>query len=208
MSHVGSLCDARAPLPFVMCLDRLVEGAAVPPGAIHLRQIGYSDPECLGPAAPAFQALQAQGCLHVATHIVPQRETRREMLTADWLLLLDMNKTNPGLQVPAKTFGRIRACRPIPALTTTGSSTECVLALSGIPDACVDFAAASERFDAEVLAFLRRLFSDVTPSAQLWADFDASRHTAALHALTDRVPCKPVPSPGIELQNVANGKPA
>jgi len=208
MSHVGSLYGARTPLPFVACLNRLIEGGAIPPGAIQFRQIGYSDPECLDPAEPAYQALQAHGCLHAVTHIVPQREARQEMLTADWLLLLDMNETNPGVQIPAKTFEYIRACRPILALTTPGSSTERVLALSGIPHACVDFAAAPEQFDAEVLAFLRRLFSDVAPSARFWAEFDASRQTAALSALIDRVRCKPAPQPAGADQVIAAGRPA
>ena len=187
ISHIGSLYGARTPLPFVACLNRLIQGGAMPPDAIQFRQVGYSDPECLDPAEPAYQVLQAHGCLHVVTHIVPQREARQEMLTADWLLLLDMNETNPGVQIPAKTFEYVRACRPILALTTPGSSTERVLALSGIPHACIDFAAPPERFDAEVLAFLRRPFSDVAPSARFWSEFDASRQTAALSALIDRV---------------------
>ena len=209
MSHVGSLYGARTPLPFVACLNRLIESGAMPPGGIQFRQIGYSDPECLDPAEPAFQALQAHGCLHVVAHIVPQREARQEMLTADWLLLLDMNETNPGVQIPAKTFEYIRTCRPILALTTPGSSTERVLALSGIPHACVDFAAAPEQFDAEVLAFLRRPFCDVAPSARFWSEFDASRQTAALSMLIDRVRHKPDPRPTeADLQGVMEGRPA
>ncbi len=208
MSHIGSLYGTRTPLPFVACLNRLIEGGAMPPGAIQFRQVGYSDPECLDPAEPAYQALQTHGCLHVVNHIVPQREARQEMLTADWLLLLDMNEINPGVQIPAKTFEYIRACRPILALTTPGSSTERVLALSGIPHACVDFAAAPEQFDAEVLAFLRRPFSDVAPSARFWSEFDASRQTAALSALIDRVRCKPSPQPVGADQAIAEGRPA
>ncbi len=207
MSHVGSLYGTRTPLPLVACLNRLIAGGAMPPGAIQFRHIGYSDPECLDPSNPAYQALQAQGCLHAVTHIVPQREARQEMLAADWLLLLDMNETNPGVQIPAKTFEYIRACRPILALTTPGSSTERVLALSGIPHACVDFAAAPEQFDAEVLAFLRRPFRDATPSTWFWSEFDASRQTAALSALIDRVRRKPVAQP-VEtgLQEIADGR--
>ncbi len=209
ISHVGSLYGARTPLPFAACLNRLVESGAMPAGAIQFRHVGYSDPECLDPAEPAFQALQAQGCLHVVTHIVPQREARQEMLTADWLLLLDMNETNPGVQIPAKTFEYIRACRPILALTTPGSSTERVLALSGIPHVCVDFAASPRQFDAEVLAFLRRPFRDVAPSARFWSEFDASRQTAALSALIDRVHRQPLPhTPEAELQDAVEGRPA
>ncbi len=208
VSHVGSLYGARTPLPFVACLNRLIASGAIPPGAIQFRHVGYSDPECLDLAEPAYQALQAQGCLQAVTHIVPQREARQEMLTADWLLLLDMNETNPGVQIPAKTFEYIRACRPILALTTPGSSTERVLASSGIPHACVDFGAAPEHFDAEVLAFLRRPFSEAAPSPQFWSEFDACRQTAALSALIDRVR-GPTPQPAeAEFQEVAESRTA
>jgi O-antigen/teichoic acid export membrane protein len=209
ISHIGSLYGARTPLPFIACLNRLVAGGAIPPGAIEFRQVGYSDPECLDPTEPAYQALQAHGCLQVVTHIIPQREARREMLTADWLLLLDMNESNPGLQIPAKTFEYIRACRPILALTTPGSSTERVLALSGIPHACIDFSAAPERFDAAVLAFLRHPFPDAAPSKQFWSEFDACRQTAALSALIDRVRSRPVAQPvKAGFQEVAGERPA
>ncbi len=187
ISHVGSLYGTRTPLPFIACLNRLIASGAILPGAIQFRQFGYSDPECLDLADPIYQTLQAQGCLQAVTHIIPQHAARQEMLTTDWLLLLDMNEVNPGLQVPAKTFEYIRACRPILALTTPGSSTERVLALSGVPHTCIDFGADPDRFDAAVLAFLRLPFTDVTPSAQFWSEFDACRQTATLSALIDRV---------------------
>ena len=187
ISHVGSLYGSRTPLPFVACLNRLIASGAIHHSAIQFRQFGYSDPECLDLADPIYQSLQAQGCLQAVTHIIPQHAARHEMLTTDWLLLLDMNEVNPGLQVPAKTFEYIRACRPILALTTPGSSTERVLALSGIPHACIDFDADPERFDAAVLAFLRRPFTEDTPSPQFWCEFDACRQTATLSALIDRI---------------------
>jgi len=187
ISHVGSLYGTRTPLPFVACLNRLIASGAIQRSVIQFRQFGYSDPECLDLADPIYQTLQAQGCLQAVTHIIPQRAARQEMLTTDWLLLLDMNEVNPGLQVPAKTFEYIRACRPILALTTPGSSTERVLALSGIPHTCIEFDAGPERFDAAVLAFLRLPFTDVTPSPEFWRKFDACRQTATLSALIERV---------------------
>lgn len=187
ISHVGSLYGTRTPLPFVACLNRLIASGALLPSTIQFRQFGYSDPECLDLADPIYQSLQAHGCLQAVTHIIPQRAARQEMLTTDWLLLLDMNEVNPGLQVPAKTFEYIRACRPILALTTPGSSTERVLAMSGIPHTCIDFDAGPDRFDAAVLAFLQIPFTEVTPSAEFWCEFDACRQTATLSALIERV---------------------
>lgn len=115
------------------------------------------------------------------------------MLTAHWLLLLDMNETNPGLQIPAKTVHP--RLPPDPGADGAGSSTERVLALSGIPHACIDFGATPERFDAEILTFLRRPFSDAAPNAQFWSEFDTCRQTAALSALMDRMQRTPAPLP-------------
>jgi len=187
ISHVGSLYGTRTPLPFVACLNRLVACGAIQPSAIEFRQVGQSDPDCLDLADPCYRALQALGCLHAIAHALPQDEARQEMLSADWLLLLDMNATNSGLQVPAKTFEYIQACRPILALTTPSSPTERILAVSGIAHACVYLASDPDRFDAEVLAFLRLPPTDTRPSAQFWSEFDGSRQTTILSAVIDRV---------------------
>ncbi len=187
ISHVGSLYGARTPLPFVACLNRLIASGAILPSALQFRQIGQSDPDCFDLANPAYKALQAQGCLHAITHALPQVEARQEMLLADWLLLLDMNKTNPGLQVPAKTFEYIRARRPILALTMPGSPTARVLARSGVMHACVDLAAGPDQLDAEVLAFLQPPSARTAPNTQFWAEFDGSQQTAELNVLIDRI---------------------
>jgi len=187
ISHVGSLYGTRTPLPFVACLNRLIASGAILPSAIQFNQVGRSDPDCLDLANPAYQVLQAQGCFRAVTQVLPQSEARHEMLTADWLLVLDMNETNPGLQVPAKLFEYIRACRPILALTIPGSATERVLARSGVPHACIDLNADPNQFDAEVLAFLRLPFADVAPSAQFWSEFDGRRQTATLSILIGQI---------------------
>lgn len=187
ISHVGSLYGTRTPLPFVACLNRLIARGAIMPNTLQFRQIGQSDPDCLDLTGASYQALQALGCLHAVGYALPRDEARQEMLIADWLLLLDMNAPNSDLQVPAKTFEYIQACRPILALTTPGSPTARILARSGIIHACVDLAADTDHFDAEILAFLRRPLTDMRPSAQFWSEFDGSRQTAALSVLIDRV---------------------
>lgn len=187
ISHVGSLYGTRTPLPFVACLNRLIARATIMPDEIQFRQIGQSDPDCLDLTNPGYQALQSLGCLYTVAHALPQDEARHEMLTADWLLLLDMNATNSGLQVPAKTFEYIQACRPILALTSPGSPTGRVLARSGVVHACVDLAGDPDHFDAAVLAFLRLPFTDTRPTVQFWSEFDGSRQTAALNVIVNRV---------------------
>lgn len=189
ISHIGTLYGTRTPLPFAASLDRLIAGGAILAENIQFRQIGRCDPNCLDPAEPVYQSLQRQGCFHAVLHGVPQPEARQEMLTADWLLLLDMNETNLGLQVPAKTFEYIRACRPILALTAPGSATERVLGWSGVPHVCVDFETDPDRFDAAVLDFFRSPLTEFTPSPRFLSEFDASSQTAALQAIVDRVRC-------------------
>ncbi len=187
ITHVGSLYGTRTPLPFVACLNRLIASGAILPSALQFRQIGQSDPNCFDLAAPACKALQDRGCLHAVTGALTAIEARQEILRADWLLLLDVDQTNPGLQVPARTFEYLRACRPILALTTPNSPMARVLARSGVIHLCVDLASSPEQFDAKVLAFLQPPFTDTAPSPQFWAEFDGSRQTAALNALIDRV---------------------
>ena len=187
ISHVGTLYGTRTPLSFAASLDRLIASGALLADSIQFRQIGRCDPNCLDFADPVYRSLQRQGCFHAVLQGVPQPEARQEMLTADWLLLLDMNETNQGLQVPAKTFEYIRACRPILALTAPGSATERVLGWSGVPHVCVDLETEPDRFDDAVLDFLRLPLTEFTPSARFLSEFDTSSQAAALQTIIDRV---------------------
>jgi hypothetical protein len=154
LTHTGTLYGNRTLLPVVGSLRRLIARGSLDPSTIQLRQVGRIDPACHDPAHPDCAALSRLGCLRVVAQNLPQQEARTEMVSAEWLLVLDMNKQNPGLQVPAKVFEYVRTGRPILAFTVPGSSTEQVLALSGAAHTCIDLHAPAEVIDAAVLSFL------------------------------------------------------
>ena len=187
IAHVGTLYGTRTPLPFLLSLERLIQQGLLDPETIQFRQVGRADPGCLNLGDPVMETLALRGCCHIVNHNVPIREAREEMLDAEWLLLLDMQLVNPGLQVPAKLYEYARTGRPILALTVPGSSTERVLAISGVTHTCIDINAAPEVFDAGVLAFLLQPATSSVPSAAFWAEFEAPHQVRSLVAIIDRI---------------------
>ncbi|MBC7799752.1 MAG: oligosaccharide flippase family protein [Gemmatimonadaceae bacterium] len=191
ISHVGSLYGSRTPDVFAASLIRLIRGGDLQAASIEFRQVGPADPNCLDLGHPAYHTLAAAGCLHVIRQRVPKAQARYEALNADRLLLLDVNRTNPGLQVPAKLFDYVQACRPILAFTPDGSATARLLARSGVPHVCIDPGCLPAACDAAVLAFLRRPIPFIAPDPAFLAEFDADRQTADLAALIERVCADP-----------------
>lgn len=188
ISHVGALYGDRTPLAVASSLERLIASGVLAPGGAQLRLVGpITDRARRDLDAPVLRRLAEHQHLHVDDRTVPQDEARREMLQADWLLLLDLNDRNPGLQLPAKLFDYVRAGRPILAFTNPGSPTERVLARSGVPHACIDPAAPSLAMDAQVASFLRQPLVDAAPSRAFWSEFDARRQTAILARLVRTV---------------------
>jgi len=187
LAHVGRLYGNRTLLPLVLSIERLVARAALRPDELVIRQVGRTDPSCHDRTDPIMAALEASGSLSILDDNVPQAQARAEMADADWLLLLDMNLINPGLQVPAKTYEYIRTGRPILALTVPGSSTDRVLALSGVPHACIDLTGSAEAFDAGVLSFLRTAHQTRAPSRAFMAGFAAPGQVRQLMAIVEQV---------------------
>ena len=190
ISHIGTLYGSRTPVPFATCLQRLIHRGALRPGAVQFRQIGGTDSDCFDPQHPALLELAMLDCFYQSRHHLAQADARQEMVEADVLLLLDLNDASPGLQVPAKLFEYIRAGRPILALTIPGSATERVLALSGVPHACVDIGLPAAAFDAEVLAFLMAEHAPAVPSTQFMEQFSMAEQVKTLLAILERVSMK------------------
>ena len=187
LTHVGTMYANRTLLPIVLSVARLIDQGRLQPDAFVLRQVGRADPHCLDLEAPVMQALLALGCLEVVNRNVPLAEAHAAMREANGLLLLDMTETNRGVQVPGKTYEYIRTGRPVLALTVPGSSTQEVLARSGIDHACVDLHAPVEMFDAAVLAFLQAPARVSRPSEAFMQTFSATAQTAHLMRLIERV---------------------
>lgn len=180
ISHIGTLYGARTPMPFLQSLQRLAAAGTLPPSSMQFRQIGRCDPGSFDPVHPALAALSSAGCLFRSNRHMPQADARQEMLQADVLLLLDINDTNPGLQVPAKTFEYVQAGRPILALTAPDSPTARLLAMAGVPHLCIDLSTVPEAFDAQVLAFLSTRHEPARPSALFEREFGADAQVASL----------------------------
>jgi hypothetical protein len=187
ISHVGTLYGTRTPVAFAASLQRLIHQGTLPPTTVQFRQIGRIDPESFDPNHPALAELEALGCFYRTSRHMPQWEARREMLEADMLLLLDMNERNPGLQVPAKVFEYVRTGRPILALTVPNSATQHVLAVSGVPHACIDLGATTEVFDTLVLAFLSAQHESVAPSPRFQHQFSAEEQIKTLLSILETV---------------------
>ena len=187
LTHVGTMYGNRTLLPIVLSAARLIDQGRLQPEAFVLRQVGRADSPCLDLEAPVMQALVALGCLEVINRNVPLADAHAAMREANGLLLLDMTETNRGVQVPGKTYEYIRTGRPVLALTVPGSSTQEVLARSGIDHACVDLHAPVEVFDAAVLAFLQAPGRVSRPSEAFMQTFSAAAQTEHLMRLIERV---------------------
>lgn len=182
IAHVGTLYGDRSPMPLLRSLARLQADGRLAPGGVRFSQVGRATQECLDKTDPVVAALVRDGACTIKGH-VPPAEAHAAMLAADWLLLLDMNEVNAGLQVPAKLFDYVRTGRPVLALTVPGSSVEHVLALSGVAHACIDVGLPPEAFDEAVLAFLRRPVVDSAPTAAFAAAFGAPQQVEALRGI-------------------------
>ena len=198
--HIGTLYGARTPAPVAHALQRLMQGGGVARGTWQVRQIGRIEPGAfdehgLGP-------LIAMGGLQHSPHHLPQDLAHDEMLAADLLLLLDMNDTNPGLQVPAKLFEYVQTGRPILALTPPGSATEYVLARSGVTHTCLDPAASPAEFDAALLRILQAKGPARLPTAQFLHEFGAEEQTRRLAALITAA-AAPAVAAGVTSENRA-----
>jgi glycosyltransferase involved in cell wall biosynthesis len=208
IAHVGELYGTRTPVPLAASLQRLLAAGELQAGSIQLRLVGpIDDGVRRAMDRPALHHLQERCQLHVDDRAVPQAEARQEMLRADWLVVLDLHGERAGLQLPAKVFDYVRACRPILALTSPGSATERVLARSGAAYACIDPAAPPAVMDAQVASFLRQPSTSCAPSPAFWAEFDARHQTAALARIIGDI-CAPLDECVVEGMAAASPQPA
>ncbi len=190
LAHIGTLYGDRTLLPVLLSLERLFKRGILDPEQLQVRQVGRADPACLDLGEANAAALAARKVLVSIDRNLPRAEAVTEMVNADWLLLLDMNARNPGLQVPAKLYEYVRAGRPVLAITVPGSPTESVLALAGVPHACLDLHAPPEVFDAGLLGFLQTPIVSRPPSAAFSAAFSAPNQARQLIEIIEQVRAK------------------
>ncbi len=186
LAHTGTLYGNRTMLPIMLSLHRLIERGSLDPATIQLRQIGRVDPACHDPRHPVTAALTQLGCIEVIGQNLPKAEALREMLSATWLLVLDINLLNPGLQVPGKVYEYVRSGRPILAITVPGSSTERLLTMSGAVHVCIDLNADPDEIDARLLSFIEAPCRAYTLSASFIEKFGAPNQTRQLIDVIER----------------------
>lgn len=188
IAHVGVIYGGRSPAPVIRALDRLIAAGTLVPDSIRLRLLGPVKNDALAPVADARTRLEAAGALAVEDRMAPRQEALTATLAADILLLLELNAADEtAVQLPAKIFEYIRACRPILAITPPDSVTRTVLAQSGVPHLCLSPTEPPERFDAALATFLATPPGPIAPSPAFLATFDAARQTEALAEAIDRL---------------------
>jgi len=181
LAHVGTIYGGRTPAPLLDSFNRLRQAGKLTDAAYQLRLIGPIENESLDINSPLCSAMRAHGTLHVIPEMVPQAQAQQETREADCLLLLDIADTSkPSVQLPAKVFEYIRACRPILAFTPPGSVIRSVLARSGVAHACISALDSDAEIDQVVLDFITQPLPATTPSDAFWEEFEASAQTDKL----------------------------
>lgn len=179
--HVGTIYGSRSPGPLIGSLCRLQQAGRLKSADFQLRLIGPIQNDLLKSSAAPLAQLHAAGCVHIDNRMAPQADAQAEIVDADYLVLLDMiNDENAGLQLPAKIFDYIRACRPILAFTRPGSAIHRVLDISGVRNTSIDPFANEATIDAAVEAFLNERLEATEPNTAFWHDFNAEHQTETL----------------------------
>ena len=176
-AHVGNIYGGRHPGVLLESLERLFARHQLERDSLLIRLIGPMDPANL----QRLKAIAPTDCyFEVRPTTVSQAEARAITASSDYLLLLDINEQNLGLQVPAKLFDYICVGRPILALTARDSSVQHILSRSGVPFRCLYKDMQAGDFDREVLKFLELPSDSVHANTWFWKTFDAAAQTAEL----------------------------
>lgn len=179
MAHVGAIYGGRVPLSVLRGFERLIKAKRMLASDLQLQLIGKLEPPDLLERESAFASV----VIHSTGEAVPESQARKAMTRADYLLLLDNNDRNAGLQVPAKLFDYIRIGRPILAVTSRNSPAHRVLTRSGLPHACI-FPEYSEGEIDDILAgFLQLPNAPVAASPWFWETFDGRRQVGQLTSI-------------------------
>ena len=186
LAHVGSLYGGRHPAALIQSLDRLIRAGRLDASTLRLQLLGPMDEGLLN-SRGIFDTLAAHGCLDLRAVTVSPEKALEASATADYLLLLDLNRQNSKLQVPAKLFEYIRIGRPILAFTGSQSPVERILARSGILFRCVAPETPEAEIDRIVSDFLALPCDPRSPSEWFNATFNGLFQTQHLATILKRV---------------------
>jgi hypothetical protein len=190
IAHVGNLYGDRHPGLFLDAMARLLRDGRLPAACWQVSLVGALEPGCFRECQPAVDFLSAAGCLSADGRSVPREQAIRRVQQSSYLLLLDLQEVNAGLQVPAKIFEYIQAGRPILAWTRPASPTARILALSGVPHQIFDPREEPQATDRKLAAFLAACPEPAPPQSEFLETFDGERQVARLADILRRV-CSP-----------------
>jgi glycosyltransferase involved in cell wall biosynthesis len=183
MVHVGGIFQARHPGLLLASLDRLIGNGWLAPDSFRLRLIGFIEDGSITDKA-TFDRLLQLGVVEV-TGTVPKAQALRELRSADYLLLLDVNDFDAGQQLPSKIFEYIQIGRPVIALTPRNSPAERILNNSGIRNLCLHKDSTPEEVDRGFMDFLNWPADPVQPTEWFLREFDAAARVRKLASLMD-----------------------
>ena len=179
LRHVGSIYGDRYPEMLLSSVERLIAAGRCNPDTFCIDLVGpVGQPPETMPAAPWF---------HCVPGLVPKDEATRLIAETDYLLLLDVTRSNTGLQVPAKIFDYIRMGRPILACTVRDSPVDRILAQAGTPYVALYAGDPAHEIDRRVAHFLELPSTAVEPSGWFQDNFNSRLQTRALAAIIESV---------------------
>ena len=167
MLHAGALYGGRNPRLLLASIDRLITRGRLKPGAFRIELLGVSEKS----VCDDLSGFVRKGFLE-HSNAVPRDEAIARMAGSDFLLLVDTNELNTGLQVPAKLFDYLRVGRPILTITTRNSPADRILAGSGIRYAALYSDDSEKCVDEKVLAFFALPPETTQPNQWFWKEFD------------------------------------
>jgi glycosyltransferase involved in cell wall biosynthesis len=185
ITHAGAIYGGRDPELLLESIRRLIERNELDPSSFLLRFIGDIQRDSLR-KPELLDWHEKRGCLELSNGVLPKAQADDAIARSHYLLLMDNNQHGSSQQVPAKLFNYIRLGRFILALTPKGSSTERILARSGVPHVCLPGDTRPEDVDRNVLAMLSRTAEPAKPSAWFNAQFNAVNQTDALMSVLSR----------------------
>jgi hypothetical protein len=183
LAHIGSLYGDRHPKQVLDSVARLIASGRLDPAAFQVRLVGPMEGLTVSLEEPPFRTLREMGCLEADGRTVPREEAAQAMADADYLLLLDLNADNSGLQVPAKIFDYLRTGRPVLACTARGSSVSHILDHAGVPNCRLYPGEPAAVVDEKLAGFLCAGSGPYEASEWFQRSFNALDQTRALGAL-------------------------
>jgi glycosyltransferase involved in cell wall biosynthesis len=182
MLHAGALYGGRTPQVLLASIQRLIRDKRLAPDRLRIELLGSLEETSIGP----FPELVRQGLLRYNGVMVPRQEALEQMSAADFLLLVDLNELNAGLQVPAKLFDYLRIGRPIIAITSRNSPAERILMRSAARHTCLYPDEAEQSVDDKTLAFINADPETIVANAWFYQEFDGRSQAQCLAKIISR----------------------